>query len=239
MNMFARADNHEAMSSMTASLHEVTDLEKVLEILTHGAVDHLDGVDFASITVLDGQNNPETVAETHPVAFDADLLQYESREGPCFESALGEQVLVCRDVGADPRWPRYGPRAAALGIRSQLSFFLGATSERRTSFNLYGGRCGQIPLLHEQLDLFIAHAAYATGATLAESQMSEALRSRKAIGQALGIVMARYWLDEDRAFQYLVRQSQNRNIKLRDVCTEVVAEHNERVQRADAGTSKP
>ncbi len=237
MNMFAQANNHEAMSSMAASLREVTDLDKVLEILTHSAVDHLDGVDFASITVLDGQDHPETVAETHPVAFDADRLQYETREGPCFESARSEQVLVTCDVGTDPRWPRYGPRAATLGIRSQLSFFLGATSERRTSFNLYGGRAGKILTLHDQLNLFIAHAAYAVGATLAESQMSEALRSRKSIGQALGIVMARYWLDEDRAFQYLVRQSQNRNIKLRDVCAEVVTEHNDRVERAAAGTA--
>lgn len=236
MDVFVRANNHEAMSRMAASLHDVSDLEKVLEILTHGAVDHLDGVQYASITVLDRQNHPETVADTHPVALDADHLQYELGEGPCFEAARGQQVLVSCDVGADPRWPRYGPQAAALGIRSQLSFFLGATSERRTAFNLYGGRSGRLLGHDEQLDLFIAHAAYATGATLAASQMSEALRSRKAIGQALGIVMARYWLDEDRAFQYLVRQSQNRNVKLRDVCAEVVTDHNNRVERAAAGT---
>ncbi len=239
MNMFARADNHEAMSSMAASLREATDLDKVLEILTHGAVEHLNGVDFASITMVDGDSRGQTVAETHPIAFDADGLQYEFREGPCFDAALGERVLSSCDIGTDLRWPSYGPRAALLGIGSQVSFFLGAMSERRTSFNLYAKRPGPLRTQPEDLELFIAHAAYATGATLAESQMSEALRSRKAIGQALGIVMARYWLDEDRAFQYLVRQSQNRNIKLRDVCAEVVTEHHDRVQRADAGPGKP
>ncbi len=238
MNVFVQANNAEALSGMAASLREVTELDKVLEILTHGAVEHLDGVDFASITVVDGDNKAQTVAETHPTAFDADQLQYEFCEGPCFDSALGERVLSSCDIGTDSRWPQYGPRAAMLGIASQVSFFLGTTSERRTSFNLYAKRAGRLQLQPEELDLFIAHAAYATGATLAESQMSEALKSRKAIGQALGIVMARYWLDEDRAFQYLVRQSQTRNIKLRHVCAEVVDEHNERVQRAEAGTDR-
>ena len=47
-----------------------------------------------------------------------------------------------------------------------------------------------------------------------------ALDSRKRIGQAQGILMERYGLDEARAFEVLRRYSQDHNIKLR-----YVAEH--------------
>ena len=46
--------------------------------------------------------------------------------------------------------------------------------------------------------------------------------SRKVIGQALGILMERYRVDADRAFQFLVRASSSSNVKLRDVAEEIV-----------------
>ena len=42
------------------------------------------------------------------------------------------------------------------------------------------------------------------------------------IGQALGILMERYRIDPDHAFQFLVRASSSSNIKLRDVADEIV-----------------
>lgn len=48
------------------------------------------------------------------------------------------------------------------------------------------------------------------------------MRTRQHIGIAVGIVMQRYGLDQDRAFQYLARVSQSSNIKLREVAEEVI-----------------
>jgi len=36
-------------------------------------------------------------------------------------------------------------------------------------------------------------------------QLRDALSTRKVIGQAIGVIMERYGMGEDRAFQYLVR----------------------------------
>jgi AmiR/NasT family two-component response regulator len=44
------------------------------------------------------------------------------------------------------------------------------------------------------------------------------------IGQAIGLVMARYRINEERAFQFLVRASSTSNTKLRDIAREVVRE---------------
>jgi AmiR/NasT family two-component response regulator len=48
------------------------------------------------------------------------------------------------------------------------------------------------------------------------------------IGQAIGILMERYQMNDDRAFAFLVRASSQTNTKLRDVAKEVVDSANVR-----------
>lgn len=79
--------------------------------------------------------------------------------------------------------------------------------------------------------LFARHATIALEKAQDSEQLSEALSTRKVIGQAIGIVMERFQVDEDRAFQFLVRASSTSNIKLRDVATELVDATNARLRR--------
>jgi signal transduction histidine kinase/DNA-binding response OmpR family regulator len=53
-------------------------------------------------------------------------------------------------------------------------------------------------------------------------QLRKALQSNRTTGTAVGIVMTRYDLDADRAFQVLVRTSQQNNRKLHDIAEELV-----------------
>jgi AmiR/NasT family two-component response regulator len=65
------------------------------------------------------------------------------------------------------------------------------------------------------------------GRTRQAQQLNEALVSRKVIGQAIGIVMHRFELDEDRAFEFLVRVSRDSHTKLRDVARPITDEQNQ------------
>jgi AmiR/NasT family two-component response regulator len=71
-------------------------------------------------------------------------------------------------------------------------------------------------------ELFAAHAAIALGRSRYEHQLNEAVTSRQMIGQAIGILMQQYRINEDRAFQFLVRASRTSNIKLRTLAREIV-----------------
>jgi AmiR/NasT family two-component response regulator len=51
-----------------------------------------------------------------------------------------------------------------------------------------------------------------------------ALESSRTIGVALGLLMARYQLSEDQAFNYLARCSQDGNVKVRDLAAQTVHE---------------
>lgn len=56
--------------------------------------------------------------------------------------------------------------------------------------------------------------------------MRGALHSRLTIGQAEGLLMARYALDEDGAFRLLTKLSQQTHSQLRDVAAAVVSDAN-------------
>lgn len=83
-------------------------------------------------------------------------------------------------------------------------------------------------------ELFATHAAHAMGKAMKHEQLTTAIASRTVIGQAMGIVMGRYTLDQNRAFSFLKRTSQDGNIKLYDVARAIVDRANEEA-RATSG----
>jgi AmiR/NasT family two-component response regulator len=53
-------------------------------------------------------------------------------------------------------------------------------------------------------------------------QLRQALQSNRTIGTAVGILMTRYDLEPKRAFQVLVRTSQQNNRKMNDIAEELL-----------------
>jgi AmiR/NasT family two-component response regulator len=62
------------------------------------------------------------------------------------------------------------------------------------------------------------------GHTTSNDELSDALSTRKVIGHAVGIVMERYRLDEQRAFAFLIRSSQQRETRLEIIANEIVSD---------------
>ena len=132
-------------------------------------------------------------------------------------------MTVANDLVHDQRWPNYVPRAVQLGVRAQMGLRLYVEEETLGGLNLYATETDTIDAEVVHLaELFATHAALALGRARRESQLSEAIDARKTIGQAIGLVMERYEIDEERAFQFLVRVSTTSNIKLRDIAREVI-----------------
>ena len=75
--------------------------------------------------------------------------------------------------------------------------------------------------------LFATHAAVAMAGSRRERQLTEAISSRDLIGQAKGILMQRHKVTGVRAFEILIKASQDSNIKLREVA-DFVVDHVER-----------
>ena len=59
-------------------------------------------------------------------------------------------------------------------------------------------------------------------------QFKEALSTRDMIGQAKGILMERYELDDETAFNTLIKLSQSMNTPLRDIARRVIDDTTQR-----------
>jgi hypothetical protein len=88
-------------------------------------------------------------------------------------------------------------------------------------------------------ELFATVAAAAMGHAHELDGLNWALQTRTAIGTAIRILMERYKLDQDRAFQFLVCTSQTGNVKLRVIAGEIIAAANTRMpSQGDRGSER-
>jgi len=73
-------------------------------------------------------------------------------------------------------------------------------------------------------DKMVGHVAESDGYYAREiGNLREAVRTRTMIGTAVGIVMERYQLSDDRAFAFLTRLSQDSNVKLREIARRLIS----------------
>jgi hypothetical protein len=206
------------LARMARDLLAQNSVQQALDRIVTHAVKLVDGCEAAGILVV-RDRQVQTLAVTDNVVRASDRLQAELREGPCFDAARQkEEIYRISDLTSrEQRWPRFVPRASELGIGSIMGFLLFTEGDRDLgALDMYSSRPGMFNERSEQVGWVLAsHAAVALSGARHDAQMHEAISSRQDIGEALGILMERYKLDEQAAFDMLTKISQNRNIKIR------------------------
>ena len=196
--------------------------DEVLTRIVAAAVETVPGADGGGITVTQARS----VSSTHVTGNQLhrlDEIQAELGEGPCITAAdepPPDGLIMATDLAGDDaaRWPEFAPRAVDLGVRAVLSVSLSVNSGRRSSLNLYSATAGSFDG-DAQLTagLFGLQAAGLLFGSDQIAGLDQALQSRDVIGQAKGILMERYDVSDDDAFQMLVATSQDTNTKLIEV----------------------
>jgi hypothetical protein len=198
------------------------DTDLMLDDLVAAAVAQIPGVDEGSISVVVARRDVSSQSPTGDLPRRVDALQTETGEGPCLDAVFKERVVRVPDLASETRWPRFARRAAAAGAGSMLSFQLWVEGDNLGALNLYGRQPHAFDEESVQVGLlFVAHAAVAMAGAQKHDQLTAGLATRDLIGQAKGILMERYQIDAQRAFALLVRASQHRNRKLRDLAAEL------------------
>ncbi|MEU0529076.1 GAF and ANTAR domain-containing protein [Amycolatopsis tolypomycina] len=212
------------LSDVARALQAEPDVEATLQAVTRTAVDHLGG-DAAGVSLLEDARIT-TVAPTDEIVVTIDKLQHRFGEGPCLHSIADHHTYRADDLEREPRWPRFGPAAAALGVRSMLAYRLFVTDSTLGALNLYAGESAGFDARaeHEGL-LFASHAAVALAGAKTERNLRAAIATRDVIGTAKGILMERHAIGADEAFAMLVHTSQRANRKLHAVATWLVEHH--------------
>lgn len=203
---------------------------EVLVAVTAGAVDLIENADYAGITLVrktytHRRADLESAAPTSTVAAEFDALQDEYSQGPCLDAVWTQSTVRIDDIIDDGRWPQLlAAVAQRTPIRSTLSIQLFTTGHELGALNLYSRTPRAFDQTSEDLAINLAtHAAIALSGARRGAQFRSALASRDIIGQAKGMLMERFTIDALHAFDILRKLSQDTNIPLTQVATELVA----------------
>jgi GAF domain-containing protein len=198
-------------------------LDDVLFDVTATSKEIIPGTDTAGVLLVAKGGKFESLAGTDDLPHKLDELQVKYNEGPCVEAALDELIVRTDDFREEQRWPRYSEAAVEIGLLSGLSFKLYTSDRTAGALNLFSFKPNSFDAEAETIGAVLAaHAAAAILASRQEQQLESALSTRDRIGQAKGIIMERYGVDDVRAFELLRRLSQDSNTKLIDIAQQVI-----------------
>ncbi|MEJ2862063.1 GAF and ANTAR domain-containing protein [Actinomycetospora flava] len=201
-------------------------VEETLQLILTSAVDTSPATDLAGVLLLEGRGKITSLATTDGVVNQLDQVQARHNEGPCVESIYDQELVVVDDFAEHlERWPRFARAALDHDVHSSLSFQLFSEGKRAGSLNLFSHRVRAFGEEDRVLGaLFANQAGLALRGAQRVAQLDQAVASRGVIGTAKGILMERFGIGDDEAFQRLVRSSQDTNIKLVDVAQWLIDE---------------
>ena len=213
----------EVMGQVARTLQEEHgDVEATLQTITATAVGAVPGAEECTISYVTGRRSVEPRASTGDLPRRVDEMQDRLQEGPCLDVIWEQKTVRIDDMRTETRWPRFTAEAAELGVLSSLSFQLFVQGDNLGALNLYARQPHAFGEESEDVGLVLAaHAAVALAGAQHEQHLRRAVDNRDLIGQAKGILMERYRLTADQAFQALSRVSQQTNRKLVDIAEEL------------------
>ncbi|MEV4263938.1 GAF and ANTAR domain-containing protein [Kribbella sp. NPDC049584] len=215
------AERADLFARLAVSLHDSGGVEETVQAVVDFALQALN-CSHAGVA-LARAGKPEVPAATDPVVEEIFLWLMAGREGPLIESMREHTTVLVRDTELDDRWPDWASKVISLGVRSVLDVPLTTAAGTVGVLGLYSVKPDAFDADDQAIAQILArHASVAVATARKEQSLALAIDARKLVGQAMGILMERYQLDEARAFEVLKRYSQDTNTKLRDVAQQLI-----------------
>ncbi|WP_371670427.1 GAF and ANTAR domain-containing protein [Streptomyces sp. NBC_00289] len=219
----------ETRETLDEAMARSSGLDTLLRDLTDRAVQDVPGAVACSITVRRA-DRLLTLAGSRGLPNGLDQRQYENGSGPCVDAAETRTEQYSPDLAEETRWSAYPAYALSTGVRCVLAVPLDVEGETGAAINLYAVEPGALEAGRDAARTFAARATDTVNTALRVERRREsaadvrtALLSRSVIDQAIGILMAQERVDASIALERLRRASQDRNVKLRDLCGDLVA----------------
>jgi GAF domain-containing protein len=218
------------MAALSGVLGSMEDLTGYLDTLVFAVRDNIEHCDAVGVTIVLG-DRARTAAYTTARTLEIDAVQYAVDDGPCLDAFRNRRENLVDLPAARDRWPMFTSAVDTGYVQSLLAVPLISGNQCLGALNLYG----RTRHAFDTADLALVRIAGARAADAVASvlelegvrevaaQMEQAMASRAVIEQAKGVLMGRHAIDETQAFEVLRRHSQNRNVKLRTLASEIVA----------------
>ncbi|WP_246187118.1 GAF and ANTAR domain-containing protein [Microlunatus speluncae] len=206
---------------LSTSVHEATTIEETVEAVAGFAVGSL-GCTAAAILLGKKAAQLELAASTDDTF--GKIVAADPSRGPYRDAFGSDTAVIIDNLPAETRWPDWPPVAdPGHGLRSLLVL----------RFKVADHPAGVLVAGHPEPAAFdvdeeaiahivTRHASIAVAVARQQESLAEAVDARKLVGQAMGILMERYGIDDVKAFGVLRRYSQQSNTKLRTIALELI-----------------
>ncbi|GAA0937414.1 GAF and ANTAR domain-containing protein [Kribbella koreensis] len=211
----------DAFARLAVELHDADGMAETVESVVQFAL-QAEACSYAGVT-LTLRGSREIAAVTDPVVTAIYEAQSELGDGPLLTAVSQGVTVHVRDTATETRWPALIDQFTQYGIGSALHVPMWSGEQLIGVLSLFNTEPHAFSVDDEAIAHILArHASVAVASTRDSETMAAAVDARKLVGQAMGILMERFDLDDTAAFEILKRYSQQNNVKLRDVAQELV-----------------
>jgi len=206
------------------------DVVDLLTSLADHCVEVLD-VTAAGLMVATTDGDLRVVASSSDTMRVLELFELQAEDGPCPECYRTGAPVVSENLDtAHGRWPRFAPRATAVGFHSVQAVPMRLRRQMIGALNLFRSEPGSL----SQADIRAAQAfadvatiavlqqRAVTEAHLVNDQLTHALNSRVTIEQAKGMIAERTGIGMETSFQRLRAHARNHNLRLVELAESVI-----------------
>lgn len=212
----------ETFAELALELYDAPSVAETAETVLSFALQALN-CEHAGLSLTARGGRWEIAAFTDPVVEELYERQIADGQGPAFDAVAGRHTISVPNVAAESRWPQWAARVRAAGINSVIHIPLTTPVHTIGVLSLFSAKTHAFSDDDEAIAYLLAqHASIAVADARHDETMAQAVDARKIVGQAMGILMERFDVDEDRAFAILRRYSQDSNRKLRDVAQDLI-----------------
>ncbi|MGN6752898.1 MAG: GAF and ANTAR domain-containing protein [Intrasporangium sp.] len=207
------------------------DVADLADRVMHGCLDLLDAAS-AGLVLDDHEGTLGVLACSSDDAKALELLELQSREGPCYKAFFtGDEILVDDMDAMEQEWPAFVPAARSLGITTAAAVPLllagetiGALNLFRTEARSFSRRDLQLArLLCSVATVGIVHDRRQRDHDQLTRQLQSALESRVCIEQAKGVIAARAGVNVTAAFEMLRSAARASQRPLTELAADIVA----------------
>ena len=219
-------DSSRVFASLADIVRQGTTPSELYAAICLAATLTVPGCDRASLMIQrDGRR--KTAGVSDGIARQIDRLELALGSGPCVDVLESRTAQIEPDLAASDLWPALTKRVVAeTPVRGAMSVRMPVDHANVGALNLFSDIANAFD--KTSLEHAVVLGAFATVATSAAARSEEAatlrrgLTSNRAIGKAVGIVMALNDVSDDAAFDILRRTSQASNVKLIDIASDIV-----------------
>jgi len=187
-------------------------------------------VDAAGILLAGPTGRLSLVAASTEEARFLETIQLQKEEGPCLDVFDSGMMVICLDLAAETRWPKFTPVALAGGFRSVHALPLRLRDQVIGGLNLFRTEPGELPAdtvhyaeaLADMTTIGVLSERSMRQADLVAEQLQRALNNRVRVEQAKGFLAERHGISLSDASDLLRTYATEHGLKVSDVARAVM-----------------